>query len=151
MKLYLIQHGKALSKEENPERPLSPQGIAQTQITARYLAAKNIEVDLLWHSKKKRAVQTAEIIAEALGDRALQERDDINPLDPVGKISEEILAAGKNIMIIGHLPFLQKLAGLLLTGSEKREIVAFKNSGIVALDYDDKWTLDGLVPPEFMD
>jgi phosphohistidine phosphatase len=75
----------------------------------------------------------------------------MNPLDGVEKFPAEILASNKDIMIIGHLPFLQKLAGRLLTGSEKREIIAYKNSGLVSLDYDDqKWKIDLLVSPDHL-
>jgi phosphohistidine phosphatase len=150
MKLYLIQHGLALPKEKDPERPLSTQGEAQTQRTAEYLMSRSLNVDAIWHSKKLRAAQTAEIIAETLSCGKIQERDDLNPPDSVEKIPEEILASKMDIMIIGHLPFLQKLASLLLTGSEDNEIIAFKNSGVVSLDYDEKWKIDWLVSPEHM-
>lgn len=150
MKLYLIQHGLALPKEKDPERPLSTQGEAQTQRTAEYLMSRSLNVDAIWHSKKLRAAQTAEIIAETLSCGKIQERDDLNLPDSVEKIPEEILASKMDIMIIGHLPFLQKLAGRLLTGSEESEIIAFKNSGVVSLDYDEKWKIDWLVSPEHM-
>ena len=150
MKLYLIQHGLSLAKEEDPERPLSTQGKAQTQRTAEYLKSRSIKVDTIWHSTKLRAVKTAEIIAEALACGKIQARDDMNPLDMVEKLPGEILASNKDIMIIGHLPFLQKLANCLLTGSEESEIIAFKNSGVVSLDYDEKWKIDWLVSPEHM-
>ncbi len=150
MKLYLIQHGLALPREKNPDRPLSTQGEAQTQRTAEYLKSRSIKVDTVWHSKKIRAVQTADIIAEAIECKKIQARDDINPFDPVKKISEEISASKTDIMIVGHLPFLQKLAGRLLTESEKSDIIAFKNSGVLSLDYEENWKIDWLVPPEHM-
>ncbi|MDH4217893.1 MAG: phosphohistidine phosphatase SixA [Candidatus Aminicenantes bacterium] len=150
MKLYLIQHGLALAKEEDPERPLSTQGKAQTQRTAEYLKSRSIKVDTIWHSTKLRAVQTAEIIAEVLPCGKIQARDDMNPLDTVEKLPEEILASNKDIMIIGHLPFLQKLADRLLTGSEESKIIAFKNSGVVSLDYGEECQIDWLVSPEHM-
>lgn len=150
MKLYLIQHGLAFPKEKDPERPLSVQGEAQTQRTAEYLMSRSISVDAIWHSTKLRSVQTAKIIAEALACGKIQTRDDMNPLDPVEKFPGEILASKKDIMIIGHLPFLQKLAGFLLTGSEESDIIVFKNSGVVSLAYDEKWKIDCLVSPEHM-
>jgi phosphohistidine phosphatase len=150
MKIYLIQHGSALPREKNPDRPLSTQGEAQTQRTAEYLRSRGTKVDAIWHSKKIRAVQTADIIAEAIDCKKIKARDDMNPSDPVKKISDEILASKMDIMIVGHLPFLQKLAGRLLTGLEKSDIIAFKNSGVLSLDYDEKWKIDLLVPPEHM-
>jgi len=114
------------------------------------MKSRSIKVDTIWHSTKLRAVQTAEIIAEALACEKIQARDDMNPLDTMEKLPGEILASNKDIMIIGHLPFLQKLADRLLTGSEESEIIAFKNSGVVSLDYDEKWKIDWLVSPEHM-
>jgi phosphohistidine phosphatase len=150
MKLYLIQHGIALPKEKNPERPLSTQGETQTQRTAEYLKSRIIKVDAVWHSKKARAAQTAEIIADAIDCGKVQAREDLNPLDPVKKLPGEILAFKTDLMIVGHLPFLQKLAGLLLTGSEKSDLFAFKNSGVLSLSYDETWKTDWYVPPEHM-
>lgn len=150
MKVYLIQHGLAVAEEKDPERRLSAQGEALTRRAAEYLRSRGIKVDAIWHSKKMRAVQTAKIIAEAIDCGKIQERDDMNPLDPVEKFSEELSASGMDLMIIGHLPFLQKLAGRLLTGSEENDIIAFRNSGVLALDYDEKWKIGWLTPPEHM-
>jgi phosphohistidine phosphatase len=150
MKIYLIQHGVALPREKNPDRPLSTQGEAQVQRTGEYLRSRGITADMILHSKKIRAAQTAEIIAEALGCKQIKARDDMNPKDPVKKFSEEISASKMDIVIVGHLPFLQKLGSRLLTGVEKNDFISFKNSGVLALDYDEKWKIDWLVPPEHM-
>ncbi len=150
MKLYLIQHGLALPREKNPDRPLSAQGEAQTQRTAEFLKSRSIEVGAIWHSEKPRSSQTAKIIAEAIACGKIRARDDLNPRDRLKKIPEEISASKMDIMIVGHLPFLQKLAGRLLTGSEKSDIITFKNSGVLALDYDETWKIDWLVTPEHM-
>jgi phosphohistidine phosphatase len=37
MKLYLVQHGKAKSKEEDPDRPLSMDGLEETKKVASFL------------------------------------------------------------------------------------------------------------------
>ena len=39
MYLYLVQHGAAVSKEIDPERPLSQEGRAEVRKVASYLAA----------------------------------------------------------------------------------------------------------------
>jgi phosphohistidine phosphatase len=150
MKLYLIQHGLAFPKAKDPERPLSVQGETQTHRTAEYLKSRSIEVNAIWHSTKLRAAQTAEIIAAAIACGNRLARDDMNPNDPVKKFPEEILGSKMEIMMVGHLPFLQKLAGRLLTGSEESDIIAFKSSGVLCLDYDEKWQIDWLVPVEHM-
>ena len=150
MKLYLIQHGIALPEEKDPEKSLSPEGKDDTKKTAEFLKAKNIEVDAVWHSPKMRAAQTAQIIVNSILCEEIQERDDLNPLDSVENISQEIESLNKDLMIVGHLPFLQKLASLLLSGSEKNQFISFKNSGAVCLEYTDNWKIVWVVTPFLM-
>jgi phosphohistidine phosphatase len=50
-------------------------------------------------------------------------------------------------MIVGHLPFLEKLAAYLITGNSENKLVKFQNSCIINIDSDEnndcyiKWTL----------
>lgn len=147
MRLYLIQHGLSLPEEKDPERPLSSEGKEQTQKIAEFLKAKSVEVDSLWHSPKLRAIQTAQIITKSIFCPEIQERNDLNPLDSVEKFPEEIKSLSKNLMIVGHLPFLQKLASLILSGLETNQFVSFKNSGVVCLEYTDTWKIVWMVTP----
>ena len=150
MKLYLIQHGIALPEEKDPEKSLSPEGKEETQRTAEFLKTKNIEVDAVWHSPNLRAIQTAQIIVNSILFSETKERDDLNPLDPVENFPEEIKSSNKNLMIVGHLPFLQKLASLLLSGSDTNQFISFKNSGVVCLEYTDTWKIAWIVTPALL-
>jgi phosphohistidine phosphatase len=148
MNLYLIQHGLSLPEEKDPKRPLSPEGKEQTQKIAEFLKAAKIKVDCIWHSSKLRAIQTAQVISKSLSCPEIHERNDLNPLDSVSKFPEEIKSLNKSLIIVGHLPFLEKLAALLLTGSEDYKIVSFKNSGVVCLEYTDTWKIAWIMIPE---
>lgn len=150
MKLYLIQHGIALPEEKDPEKPLSPEGKEETQRTAEFLKTKNIKADAVWHSPKLRAIQTAQIVADSISCSEIKERADLNPLDSVENFPQEIKSLNKNLMIIGHLPFLQKLASLLLSGSEINQFISFKNSGVVCLEYTDAWKIAWMVTPTLL-
>lgn len=66
MKLYLVQHGEAVSKQEDPERPLSEQGTRDVQAMAGFLKHAGIKVVRVWHSGKRRAEQTAIILAKVV-------------------------------------------------------------------------------------
>jgi len=147
MRLYLIQHGIAVPEEQDPQKPLSQEGRDDTQKTAEFLKARDIKVDRIWHSKKTRSVQTAQMISGSITCSEIEERDDINPKDPVDKLQEGIQALDADLMIVGHLPFLQKLASLLLTGSDRNELISFKNSGVICLEYQENWKLAWFVPP----
>ncbi len=66
MELILVRHGDALSKAQDPQRPLSDRGRAGAQSAAE--AAKGLELApiAIFHSGKLRAAQTAEILAATL-------------------------------------------------------------------------------------
>lgn len=66
MQIYLIQHGEALSEEQDSQRHLSPEGIAQIKRTASALKNLGVSFDLLISSPKARAKESAEIMAGAL-------------------------------------------------------------------------------------
>ena len=65
MKLFLIQHAQAKSKEEDPQRSLTDEGKANIKKVAEYVARTAPEVTEVWHSEKLRAKQTAQILAES--------------------------------------------------------------------------------------
>lgn len=150
MRLYLIQHGISLPEEKDPEKSLSQEGKEQTQKVAEFLKTKSVKVDAIWHSPKLRAIQTAQIISKSIFCPEIRERNDLNPLDSVEKFPEEIQSLNKDLMIVGHLPFLQKLASLLLSGSETNQFISYKNSGAVCLEYTDTWKIAWMVTPELM-
>ena len=66
MKLYLVQHANAVSKQQNPERPLLKQGRRDMQKIAAFVKHLGLCVDYLWHSPKRRAEQTAELLSQAV-------------------------------------------------------------------------------------
>jgi len=151
MKLYLVQHAKAASKDVDPQRPLTEEGRRDIQKVAAFIKSLNLSVDYLWHSGKKRAQQTAELLAEVIRvNKANVPHAGLGPNDDVTVLKDELVSGRQDIMIVGHLPFLPKLASLLLTGSESSNTVAFKQAGIVCLDYsdDNKWQLDWMIIPE---
>ena len=151
MELYLVQHGKAVAKEVEPDRPLTDRGRAETERVAGFIKPLNLSVDCLWHSGKTRAAQTAAILAEVVkADKGAGQRKGLAPNDDVGKLADELEAGGRDVMIVGHLPFLSKLASLLVTGDESAGIVAFRNSGVVCLQrgIDKRWQLAWMLTPD---
>ena len=84
MALYLVQHGKSLPKEADPEKGLSEEGRSEVEMIAAVARGYGVPVAGISHSGKKRARQTAEILAAALDvqDRTA-ERTGLGPLDDV--------------------------------------------------------------------
>jgi phosphohistidine phosphatase len=77
----------------------------------------------------------------------VQEACGLNPLDDVALAAKNITGA-ENIMLVGHLPFMERLASYLIIGASGRTVVKFQNGGIVRLDrapetgvWFIKWTL----------
>ena len=153
MKLYLVQHGEAKPREVDPDRHLTEKGIRDARRIAAFLKPLKISVDAVWHSGKPRAAETADILAQPLNvKRRVKERKDLSPNDPVGPTAEKILSAGKDLMIVGHLPFLTKLASSLITGREDEEIIAFQYAGVVCLERaeGESFAVRWMVTPELL-
>jgi phosphohistidine phosphatase len=55
-------------------------------------------------------------------------------------------------MIVGHLPFLEKLASFLVCGGEGAKAVIFRYSAIVCLERKEsaRWTVDRVIKPEMV-
>jgi len=153
MKLYLVQHGRAQSKDIDPQRPLTDEGKEETKRIAGFIKKRALSVDHLWHSGKKRAAQSAEILSQAFNvNNSVETKDGLAPKDDVDKIVSEINDAEGDIMIVGHLPFLSTLASRLLSGKQKTEVVKFTYAGIVCLERDkeNNWHLEWAVIPQLV-
>jgi phosphohistidine phosphatase len=134
MAIYLVQHGKSLSKEQDPEKGLSAEGSADVQLIARVAASYGVKVAGILHSGKKRTLQTAEIMAEELKPaNGVQAVEGINPLDDAVAYAASVDLSSNN-MIVGHLPFLERLAAYLVTGQEQFPVFEMQNGGILCLD-----------------
>ncbi|MDY6823000.1 MAG: phosphohistidine phosphatase SixA [Thermodesulfobacteriota bacterium] len=147
MSLYLVQHGKSLSKEEDPEQGLSEAGETETARIAEVARVYGVEVAVIHHSTKKRAGQTARRFADALSPPGgCDEISGLKAMDDV-KAMAETLNPGDNRMLVGHLPFMGRLVSWLITGDTEKPVFAFQNSGVVCLDKTEdghwiiRWTL----------
>lgn len=153
MKLYLIQHGEATTEEVDPSRPLTAKGRFEVQKMTSFLKGASLGPMVILHSAKARARQTAEILATQLGpDFQVKEREGLTPNDPVKGLANEMSEMANDLMIVGHLPFLGKLASMLLAGSEGKDLVAFRPGGVVCLqrNEDQTWQVAWMVTPELL-
>jgi phosphohistidine phosphatase len=52
-------------------------------------------------------------------------------------------------MLVGHLPFMERLAGRMLTGEADQPVIGFTNAGIVCLEkHDERWQARWIITPE---
>jgi phosphohistidine phosphatase len=149
MNVYLVQHGEAKSEEEDPQRKLTDKGIDEVQKVANFLCPLKLTVNAVWHSGKPRARETAELLAKAIGalDRIVQ-HEGLGPKDQVTATKAELEQTGGDVMIVGHLPFLGKLVGLLVTRNEEDEIVEFQFGSVVCVEQrDGLWKVAWMIRP----
>jgi phosphohistidine phosphatase len=152
MKLYLIQHGEAKSEAEDPERSLTAKGEKEVIVVSKIASRLQIRPSRIYHSGKLRAKQTAEIIGSALkiSDSFLQSAPGLNPNDAIHPWAERISKEKEDLMLVGHLPFLEKLISYLLCGDERARLVLFRYGAIVCLDQkeDNGWAVRWILTPE---
>lgn len=151
MKVYLVQHGEARSKEEDPERHLTDKGIKDAEEVAGLVRERYaISVEKIIHSGKTRAIETAGIFAKYINPvSGVLEEKGLAPLDDPIIWAEKLLNAKEDIMIVGHLPYLSKLASLLLIGDQEQVIVKFQMAGVVCLERnaDGQWHICWMTVP----
>ena len=144
MALYLVQHGRSLPKDVDPDQGLSEEGVAETERIAGVAKGYHINVAQIMHSVKTRARKTADIYASALTPTGgVKEVGGLKPMDDVADFAVS-LNPDTNTMLVGHLPFMERMAAYLVTGSIDKPIFKFQNSGIVCLDKDpdsDSWVI----------
>jgi phosphohistidine phosphatase len=153
MRIYLMQHGKPVPKEEDPDRPLSEHGKRGVEKMSEFLRKSGIRVQEAFHSGKTRARQTAEIMVSQLNpDVKAQEMAGLSPLDDVKEIATQIKDTDKELLIAGHLPHLGKLASLLIARDEAVPVVSFQQGGVACLEKDEKghWSVAWMVVPEII-
>jgi phosphohistidine phosphatase len=153
MRLYLVQHGNAKSKEENPDRPLTERGVSEvTQVTERLKSIGGLEVDRIVHSGKTRARQTAELFAEAfVGAPTPQMAADLNPNDDPGIWAGRLAGTAEGgVMLVGHLPYMERMAGLLIAGDPGVQAVRFQQGAVLCLERveDGSWVVRWFLTPE---
>jgi phosphohistidine phosphatase len=152
MHLYLMQHGLALSKDENPERPLSERGRSETLRVAEAAARAGVTVDEIRHSTKLRARQTAETVAEHLRPPGgVMEVEGLAPMDDPVPVAARLAGESRKILLVSHMPFLQRLADLLLSPRGGQGVVCITNSALVGLERTPTgYRVSALVPPTFL-
>jgi phosphohistidine phosphatase len=140
MKLYLLRHGDAVEHgdprfKEN-DRPLTPKGIQRTKQLAHVLREMEITFDAVLSSPLTRARETAEILA-----RGMKLQDNMRfseHLAPSGSMEElvhqinTIRPAPKNVVLVGHEPYLSGFTSLLCTGAPGLPMV-FKKGALCRL------------------
>jgi phosphohistidine phosphatase len=134
-KIILARHGESTSTLENPQRPLAITGRQHAEQMASWLERCGYQVEEIVHSSKLRARQTAKIFGSRLGLHAAHVREvpGLKPNDDPDAMAEIIELDRRSIVIVSHLPFLNRLTSLLLAGDPQRLQFQFSDAGTVIL------------------
>jgi phosphohistidine phosphatase len=142
MLLLLIRHAHAGERDpaqwpDDTQRPLTDKGRKVQREVSRFLRKRNLAPSLVLTSPWLRAMQTAEIVVEAA--RATQPPVPCEPLaaDPdlvrladfVGDQPPDAIVA-----LVGHSPWMEELAALLLAGDAAGLRLDFPKSGVMGID-----------------
>jgi phosphohistidine phosphatase len=153
MHAYLVQHGKAKSAEEDPNRGLSDEGREEVARIAEFFGGLRITISLIQHSGKTRAEETAHMLASVIRCTSGPSHiDGLAPSDDPAPTANFLNVYTDDIMIVGHLPHLERLASLLLTGNPDRRPVQFRNGGVVCLEKERNgvWSLVWAIVPDLL-
>ena len=152
MNVYLVQHGQARSEAEDAQRPLAEKGRAAVCRVGAYAAQyANVRVTRILHSGKTRARQTAVILGSFLQPPGgVEETDGLDPMADPALWEKRLTDVRDDLMLVGHLPHLSKLASYLICKDQNLKLVDFQMGGIVCLGRDEQgsWSVRWVLTPE---
>lgn len=139
--ILLVHHGDAVSPAVDPSRPLSARGLGDATRLAEHAAASGVKPEVVWHSGKLRARQTAEMFWLRCNPlSSFSAARGLLPDDPPIWIRDQLSGETRTIVLVGHMPHLPRLLRLLVTGNPDAPDVQFPQHGCVALEADgDRW------------
>jgi len=150
--LYLVRHGEAGNGAEDSERSLTENGRQMVEKTASFLAKQHPRIDQIRHSGKKRAEETARIFAQHLspsgGTLAIP---GLAPNGDVEAMVEIVEHESGIIMLVGHLPFLNRMASLLLLNNSEKNILRISPGSVLSLNrYGTVWELEWMLTSDLL-
>ncbi len=149
--VVLLRHGEAFPSSVDPRRPLTEKGKWETLLVAKVLKKLPVRFDVVYHSPKLRAKQTAEIVARELGISKLVERDDLLPESDPKTVKELVEREEGKAILCGHLPNLARIFSLLYLGIDNDKAIDLRTSGGVGLKKGNGWVLDFVVFPSLLE
>lgn len=134
LQLYLLRHADAGDPEawtgDDDDRPLTSKGKRQSERLGRFLSSNRFAPEKILTSPKARALQTAQIVARALGQRAeVDER--LGSELGIGALDDLLGSHGNSRpMLVGHDPDFSTLVATLCGASR----VPLKKGALARID-----------------
>ena len=154
MNLYLVRHAEPRPGTEDPEQSLSEKGWSDIRKVATFICKHaNIKINSIRHSPKTRARQTAEVLAECLNPpEGAKEATGLKPLDDPLIWAEHLSQIKEDIMLVGHLPHLNRLSSQLLCQNKNTFMINFQAAGVFCLERDEtnNWSVCWMIVPQIL-
>lgn len=135
MTLTLVRHAIALEGADDDRRPLSDKGRRRFATVVQALARLEMQFDLVAHSPKLRALETAEALVPLLRDKGSTMVSDLLAEAPGFELIETLAGWDGEVAIVGHEPHLSALLAWLVTGSpDNGSAFGLKKGGVAVLE-----------------
>ncbi|HCU36890.1 MAG TPA: phosphohistidine phosphatase SixA [Armatimonadetes bacterium] len=154
MEIYFLRHGEAVDAPpggSDAERELTEKGHRQSAKVAGWLTANKMGFDCIVCSGRKRAQQTAEPVAEALGMQIITDGRLSGGWLTVAALADllEELGAPERVLLVGHEPDFSEMVELLTGG-----VIDMKKGALAAVRCDEVRAGEGIValllPPKWL-
>lgn len=153
MRVYVVQHGEAVAKAVDVERPLTTKGRADVVRLGAFLARLGVRPERIVHSGKRRARQTAEILARQVAPEVTpQEQQGLLPDDAVEPVARTLRSGAETVFLVGHMPFVGRLVDELIAEECISHVVTFRPGTAVCMERTEEgsWGVCWVVPPELL-
>lgn len=136
MNIYLVRHTQAMPKDKDPARHLSLLGKKTAREVGKFLKSHlHPKITTIYHSHKERAKETAHLIRiELQTPTRIEEVDGLLPLDRPNIWLEHLRTIEEDVMLVSHLPYLNKLAEVLLEPSGNNTPIEFGYGTCVCIE-----------------
>ena len=135
MKVYLMRHGEASARAGESEPALTLNGERQADESARVLLRNGAKVDVVYHSGKRRARETAQCVASKLDPPGgTMSREGLCPDDSPFELAGAIESLAGPALFVAHLPLLDHVAGLLVEGNAGAAVAGFATGEVACLE-----------------
>ncbi len=142
MLLLLIRHAHAGDRDperwpDDRDRPLTDKGRKTQRRVSRVLGELELVPTYVLTSPWLRAAQTAEVLVGELGlDRPATQTENLARTPDPSRLADDIGEPGNNaiVALVGHSPWMEELASLLLTGSTTGLRMDYPKSGVMGID-----------------
>ncbi|MFN2240209.1 MAG: phosphohistidine phosphatase SixA [Thermoanaerobaculia bacterium] len=134
MLIWLVRHGEAEIRGQDDLRELTPEGSRAIEAIARRVADRSDGIRAVYHSGKRRAEQTAAILAASIKLPAPLAQELLRPNADPFEVARWIESFEGPVVLVTHLPLVERLAGVLISGSPEVPVLAFSTGTIAAIE-----------------